>query len=190
MSTPDIQKWKVLEEEDVSPSPWFPILRHTVQLQNGQVIDDYFFAPLGDVVILVALNKQHEMILVKQYKHGISDILIELPGGMQQKGKSVVQSALNELEEETGVKALPGQLISLGKLANNPTKTRQITFGFIVFDVEITEEQKLDSTELIQVVKIPAPQVLQMVKDGDIWTVDSSAFIMKAALMYPEIFGV
>jgi ADP-ribose pyrophosphatase len=190
MAANEIQKWKVLEEEDVSPSPWYPLLRHTVQLQNGQIIDDYYFSPLGDVVILVALNKQHEVILVKQYKHGIADILLELPGGMQQKDKSIIQSALNELEEETGVRAQPEQLISLGKLANNPTKARQITYGFIVFDAEITTAQKLDTTELIEVVTIPAPQVLQMVKDGEIWTVDSSAFILKAALMYPQIFGV
>jgi ADP-ribose pyrophosphatase len=190
MSATDIQKWKVLEEEDVSPSPWFPILRHTVQLQNGQIVDDYFFAPLGDVVILVALNSKHELILVKQYKHGTAEILIELPGGMQQSGVSIIQSALNELVEETGIKARAEQLIPLGKLANNPTKTRQIVYGFILFDAEITAAQKLDSTEMINVITVPAPQVLQMVKDGEIWTVDSSAFILKAALMYPDVFGV
>jgi len=190
MAADEIQKWKVLEEQDVSPSPWYPMLRHTVQLQNGQIVDDYYFSPMGDVVIIVALNSNQEVLLVKQYKHGISEILIELPGGMQQKNKSIIESALNELEEETGVHATESQLISLGKLANNPTKARQITYGFIVFDAEITTDQKLDVTEMIQVVTIPAKQVLQMVKDGEIWTVDSCAFILKAALMYPEIFGV
>lgn len=190
MAANEIQKWKVLEEEDVSPSPWYPLLRHTVQLQNGQIVDDYYFSPLGDVVIVVALNSKHEVLLVKQYKHGLAEILLELPGGMQQKNKTVIQSALNELEEETGVQTTANKLISLGKLANNPTKARQITYGFIVFDAEINTVQKLDSTELIQVVTIPAKQVLQMVKDGEIWTVDSSAFILKAALLYPDIFGV
>ncbi|RKR81374.1 8-oxo-dGTP pyrophosphatase MutT (NUDIX family) [Mucilaginibacter gracilis] len=190
MGNTEIQKWTVLKEEDVSPSPWFPLLRHTVKLQNGNIIDDYFFAPLGDVVILVALTPRHEVILVKQYKHGLGDILLELPGGMQQKEKSIIESALNELEEETGVKATASQLIALGKLANNATKTRQITYGFIVFDAEVTTVQKLDSTEMIDVINVPAPQVLQMVKDGEIWTVDSVAFILKAALLYPDVFGV
>jgi 8-oxo-dGTP pyrophosphatase MutT (NUDIX family) len=185
-----IQKWTVLEEEDVSPSPWFPLQRNTVQLQNGRVIDDYYYAPLGDVVILVALTPQHDMVLVKQYKHGINEILIELPGGMQQKNKSLEQSALNELEEETGIRTTADQLISLGKLSNNPTKLRQITYGFLVFDAAFNSVQNLDSTEMIEIVTIPAKEVLQMVKDGRIWTVDSACFILKAALMYPEIFGV
>lgn len=189
MAQQQIQKWKVLEEEDVSPSPWFPVLRHTVELQNGQIVDDYYFSPMGDVVILVALNKQHEVVLVRQYKHGLSEILIELPGGMQQKDTSIIQSALNELEEETGIKATSEQLVSLGKVAVNATKARQVTCGFMVFDAEVSTRQKLDSTEMIQVINIPAKQVLQMVKDGEIWTVDSVAFILKAALLYPEIFG-
>lgn len=190
MAAEEIEKWIVLEEEDVSPSPWFPILRHTVQLQNGNIIDDYFFAPLGDVVILVALTTQHEIVLVKQYKHGLSDVLLELPGGMQQKGKSLIESALNELEEETGIKAKASQLKPLGKLANNPTKTRQVTYGFIAFDVEFNAIQKLDATEHIQVVTLPAAEAFKQVIAGEIWTIDSAGFILKAALQYPEIFGI
>jgi ADP-ribose pyrophosphatase len=189
MAAEEIQKWTVLKEEDVSPSPWFPLLRHTVQLQNGNIVDDYFFAPLGDVVIIVAITAKHEVVLVKQYKHGLSDILLELPGGMQQKNKSLIESALNELEEETGIRASAESLISLGKLASNPTKTRQVTYGFIVFDVEFNAVQMLDSTEYIQVITLPAPEVLQKVKSGEIWTVDTVAFILKAAMQYPEIFG-
>jgi ADP-ribose pyrophosphatase len=190
MNTKDIQKWKVLKEQDVSPSPWFPVLQHTVQLANGQIVNDYFFSPLGDVVQVLALTPAHEVILVKQYKHGLGEILLELPGGMRQNGKSLIQSALNELEEEVGVKANADQLISLGKIANNPTKTRQITYGYVLFDAEFNSVQKLDETESIEVLTMPAPQVLQYVKDGKIWVTDSMNFILKATLLYPHIFGL
>jgi ADP-ribose pyrophosphatase len=186
----DIQPWKVLEEENVSPSPWFPLLRHTVEIAEGQVIDDYYFAPLGDVVQVIALTPTHEVILVKQYKHGLGEILLELPGGMQQKGKTLIQSALNELEEEAGIKASAHQLIALGKIANNPTKTRQITYGYLLFDAEINTVQKPDVTENIEVLTMPAPQVLQYVKEGKIWVTDSMNFILKAALLHPDIFGL
>jgi ADP-ribose pyrophosphatase len=190
MNADQIQKWKVLKEQDVSPSPWFPILQHTVQLANGKIIDDYYFSPLGDVVQVLALTPENEVILVRQYKHGLGEILLELPGGMRQAGKSLIQSALNELEEEVGVKADADDLISLGKIANNPTKTRQITYGYILFNAEFNSVQKLDSTEAIEVITMPAPHVLQYVKDGEIWVTDSMNFILKAALQYPEIFGI
>ena len=188
MSARSIQKWTVIEEEDVSPSRWFPMLRHTVKLPNGLVIDDYYFSPLGDVVMVMAITPKNEVVMVRQYKHGIADILLELPGGMQQAGKDIIQSALNELEEETGIKAAATDLISLGKIANNPTKTRQITYGFIVFNAEINSVQKPDITEDILVELVPAPDVLKMALNGDIWVTDTLNFIFKAALKYPGVF--
>lgn len=188
MPVDTIKKWTVIEEEDVSPSPWFPLLRHKVQLANGLIVDDYYFAPLGDVVMVIAVTPEREIVLVEQYKHGLGEITLEVPGGMQQKNKSVVQSALNELEEETGIKVKPEQLIPLGKIGNNATKTRQITYGFITFDAEFNATQKLDTTESIIIKTLPAREVLQQVKDGRIWMTDSMSFILKAALLYPEIF--
>lgn len=184
----EIQKWTVINEEDVSPSPWFPVLKHIVKLANGNIIDDYYFSPLGDVVQVLPITKNNEVVLVKQYKHGMGEVLLELPGGMQQKNRSVIQSALNELEEETGIKTTADRLISLGKIANNPTKLKQVTYGFILFDAEFNAVQKLDATEDIQVITLPAPQVLQMAITNEIWVTDSLNFILKAALAYPDIF--
>ncbi|MES2375211.1 MAG: NUDIX hydrolase [Bacteroidota bacterium] len=186
----EIQKWTVINEQDVSPSPWFPVLKHTVKLGNGNIIDDYYFSPLGDVVQVLPITKNNEVVLVKQYKHGMGEILLELPGGMQQKNKSVIESALNELEEETGIKTTADKLISLGKIANNPTKLKQVTYGFILFDAEFNTVQKLDATEDIQVIVLPAPQVLQMAINNEIWVTDSLNFILKAALAYSDIFDL
>ncbi|TSJ39502.1 NUDIX hydrolase [Mucilaginibacter corticis] len=185
-----IQKWTVLNEQNVSPSPWFPLLKHTVKLANGSIIDDYYYSPLGDVAQVLAVTKNNEVVLVKQYKHALGEILIELPGGMQQKNKTIIESALNELEEETGIRATADQLISLGKIANNPTKLNQVTYGFILFDAEFNSAQKLDATEDIQVLTKPAPEVLKMALNGEIWVTDSLNFILKAALTYPDVFGL
>jgi len=185
-----IQKWTVLNEQDVSPSPWFPLVKHTVKLANGNIIDDYYYSPLGDVAQVLAITKNNEVVLVKQYKHALGEILLELPGGMQQKNKTIIESALNELEEETGIRASADQLISLGKIANNPTKLNQVTYGFILFDAEFNSTQKLDATEDIQVLTKPAPEVLKMAISGEIWVTDSLNFILKAALAYPDVFGL
>lgn len=189
MADNTIKKWVVLEEQDVSPSPWFPLLLHKVQLANGLIVDDYYFSPLGDVVMILAVTPDKQVVLVRQYKHGLGEVVLELPGGMQQKGKTIIDSALNELEEETGIKTSADKLISLGKISNNPTKTRQVTYGFIVFDAEFNSVQKPDVTEAIEVSTMPAPEVLQQVINGGIHVTDSVNFIFKAAAMYPDIFG-
>ena len=177
-----------MEEEDISPSHWFPLTRQKVQLTNSNIYD-YYFSRLGDVVQILAITQQNEVVLVRQYKHGLGQITLEIPGGLQQEGKSIIQSALNELEEETGIKAIVDQLISLGKIAINPTKLKQVTYGFIMFDAEFNSVQQLEETEDIQIVLKPAPEVLQLALSGDIWVTDSLNWILKAAMLYPEVFG-
>lgn len=189
MINKEIKPWTVLEEEDISPSHWFPLTRQKVKLSNNNVYD-YYFSRMGDVVQILAVTKQGEVVLVRQYKHGLGEITLEIPGGLQQEGRSIIQSALNELEEETGIKASAEQLTSLGKIAINPTKLKQVTYGFIVFDAEFNSHQHLDTTEDIEVILMPAPQVLQMALSGEIWVTDSLNFILKAAMLYPEVFGL
>lgn len=188
MTNKEIKRWTILEKEDVSPSHWFPVTKQKVKLANNNIYD-YYLSELGDVVQVLAITKQNEVVLVRQYKHGLGDILLELPGGMQQKDTSVIQSALNELEEETGIKATADQLISLGKIAINPTKLKQVTYGFILFDAEFNSVQQLEDTEDIQIVLKPAPEVLRLALNGDIWVTDSLNWILKAAMLYPEVFG-
>lgn len=183
-----LKKWKILSEEDVSPSPWFPILRHVVQLPNAKIIDDYFISPFGNAVMVLPFTKNGEIVLVKQYKHGLGEILIELPAGFQQENKSIEESALAELSEETGIQTSIHNLEFIGQISNNPTKTNQITHGFLARDLEFNSVQKFDSTEDIEVLVINPKEVLAMISRGELWTGDSVSMILKALMKYPDLF--
>ncbi len=183
-----MKKWKILKKEDVSPSKWFPVIQHKVELPNGSIIDDYFISPMGNVVMVLPVTTKNEIVLVKQYKHALGEILIELPAGFQQDGKSLEESALAELEEEVGIKTSNDNLVFLGKTANNPTKTTHVTYCYIAKDLEFNSKQNLDVTEDIEILKVYPTEVLKMVKDGEIWVADSIVNIVKAFFKYPDIF--
>lgn len=183
-----MKKWKVLKVEDVSPSKWFPVMQHKVELPDGTIIDDYFISPMGNVVMILPITTQNEIVLVKQYKHALGEVVIELPAGFQQKGKSLEESALAELEEEVGIKTTSDNLIFLGKTANNPTKTTHVTYCYIATNLDFNSKQNLEITEDIEVLKLPPQEVLRMIHNGEIWVADSIANIMKAFFQYPDIF--
>lgn len=183
-----MKKWKVLKETDVSPSKWFPIKQHEIELPDGQIIDDYFITTLGNVGMILPITKENEIILVRQYKHGVNEIMIELPAGFQQKNKSIEASALAELEEETGIKTQLNNLIPIGKFSNTPTKSTHVTYGFLAKDLVFNSKQNLDETEEIEIMKKTPREVLEMVKNEEIWVGDSVGVIMKAYLMFPDIF--
>jgi ADP-ribose pyrophosphatase len=183
-----MKKWKTIKTEDVSPSKWFPIERHTVELPNGKIVDDYFMSSLGNVVMIVPVTVNNEIILVKQYKHAADEILIELPAGYQQKNKTLEESALAELEEETGIRTTPGNLILLSKTVTNPTKIASTTYCYLARNLEFNSKQKFDETEDIEIVKVSAKKALDMVLSGEIWVADSVVNILKASITYPELF--
>lgn len=184
-----IKKWKTIKEVDISPSKWFPLVRQTVALPKGKVIDDYFVSPLGNVVLILPLTKKKEVVLVKQYKHGIGKILIELPAGFQQPGKTLKESALAELEEETGIKTNSSNLRFICKFSSNPTKTSSMVYCYLGRNLTFNSKQRLDPTENIEILKVSSRQCLRMVKSGEIWVSESAACIALASLKYPGIFG-
>ena len=183
-----MKKWIIIEEVDVSPSAWFPIKRHTIQLSNGTLVDDYFTAPLGDVAMVLPFTKEKQIVLVNQYKHGLGDFVIELPAGFQQKGKSIAASAIGELEEEVGIKTTVDNLTYLGKMCNVPTKIYNVTHGFLATDLSFNSVQNLEITEEIEIVLKTPQEVIEMIQKGEIWAGDTVGLIMKAFLLYPELF--
>jgi 8-oxo-dGTP pyrophosphatase MutT (NUDIX family) len=183
-----MKKWKIIKETDVSPSKWFPVFQHTVELSNGNIIDDYFISRFDDVAMVLPVTSQNEIVLVRQYKHALGEIVIELPAGFQQPGKSIEETALAELEEEVGIKTSADNLVFLGKIANNPTKTKHIKYCYLAKNLEFNSEQKLDDTEDIEIIKVSPQKALEMIKNNEIWISDSVAIILKVFLKFPEIF--
>ncbi len=183
-----MKKWKVLQSKDVSPSKWFPVNQQQVKLPNGKVINDYLLSPLGGAAMVVPITKDNELILVKQYKHGIGEILIELPAGFKHEDRTFAETAVRELEEETGILVDENDLIDLGEAINIPTKTNFVVHCFLAKDVDFNSVQKLDENEEIELLKVSPKKAVEMVLSGEIWTSCSSLFILKAAGLYPELF--
>lgn len=183
-----MKKWKILNETDISPSRWFPLTQHKVELPNGVIVDDYFIGSLKNVGMVLPITTTKEIVLVKQYKHGINEVVIELPAGFQQEGKSIQESALAELEEEVGIKTEIDNLISLGKICNIPTKMNQTTFGYLASGLTFNSVQNLEMTEEIEIMKYSPLETIEMVKKGEIWVGDSVGFLMRAYLSFPKLF--
>jgi 8-oxo-dGTP pyrophosphatase MutT (NUDIX family) len=183
-----IKKWKILEETDVSPSEWLPVFKHKVRLPGGKIVDDYFISKVGDVAMIVAVTKEKDMVFVRQYKHGTGEVIIELPAGRIREGNSPKQEAIMEIEEETGF--VPKDVEPLGMIYGEPSKDTFNTYGFLMRDVELTSEQKLEITEDIEVLLIPTKEVDEIVRSGEVCASDTLACIYLTKLKYPELFNV
>ena len=154
--------WKILESHHIHKN----VRIDKCELPNGMVIDG-FVLEYRDWVTVIALTKQQEMVLVRQYRHGAQKVILELPGGaMDAEDQSPMQAARRELLEETGYAS--DTFIQIGCVSPNPANQTNLIYSFLALDAEKVGGQHLDSTEDIEVVLKPLDEVIRMAKKGEL----------------------
>jgi ADP-ribose pyrophosphatase len=158
-----IKPWKILESQYIHKN----VRIDKCELPNGMTIDG-FVLEYGDWATVIALTKQHEVVLVRQYRHGAQKVILELPGGaMDARDENPLQAARRELLEETGYSS--DNFIQIGCVSPNPANQTNLIYSFLALDAEKVSGQALDDTEDMEVVLKPLEQVISMAKNSELF---------------------
>lgn len=182
-------KWKLLSSKDVSPHKWFPIEMRSYELPNGKIVDDFSVTTIADVAMIVPVTKDGKIVLVRQFKPGFGDVIIEFPAGRIEKShKDIEQTALHELEEETGIRATDTQYFAT--LAGFVTKATEKVSCFLARNVEFNSKQKLDLNEEIEVVTLTPKELDLMIENNEIQAAITVAAWELAKKKFPELASI
>ena len=173
-----IKPWKVLETSYFRPR--FRIDK--CELSNGNLLDATIFEFRAWANVL-ALTKNGEAILVRQYRHGVCDVLWEFPGGVVEDGEDPLEGAKRELLEETGYTT--SNIIQIGQVYPNPALQTNTLHCFLALDVEKVSGQNLDDGEDIEVHLVPLDELVEMAKRGEFPHALMTA-VLFSALAYME----
>src|SRR5579864_2197434 len=66
-------KWKILESQVVIDTPHLRMRRDRIQTTRGDIVEGYHVRETRGFVVVFALTPTEEVILVRQYKHGIGE---------------------------------------------------------------------------------------------------------------------
>ena len=172
--------WKILESRH--PFPKFRM--DSCELPSGKPYKAYVFE-FDSWANVVALTKNNEVVLVKQYRHGVQEVLLELPGGVVDDGENPLEGAKRELMEETGYSA--GNIIEVGRIFPNPAIQQNTLYCYLATDVELTGEQHLDDAEEIEVHLVPLDELIEMVRQGKFLHALNVAVLLQALAQLKRI---
>jgi ADP-ribose pyrophosphatase len=153
---------------------------HTMEDDDGKRRVSEIVVHPGAVVILPFL-KPDQILLIRNRRHAVGQILLELPAGTLEKSEEPINCAGRELVEETGF--LAGRLQPLGNFFTSPGVLTEKMFAFAAYDLEMTQTN-LDDGEEIETQPVSFNDAIGMIREGQIHDGKTIAVI----LMYDKFF--
>lgn len=119
-----------------------------------------------DWVNIVPVTTDGKIVLVRQFRFGINDFSLEVPGGVMEPGEDPVGAGLRELAEETGYAGGTARL--LGSVHPNPAIQANRCHAVLVEGVSLTKALDWDPDEEIEVFVLPVAETLGLAHAGKI----------------------
>ena len=131
-----------------------------------------------DWVNVVAVTPDGRLVLVRQFRFGISEFSLEIPGGVMEAGEDPVATGLRELREETGYTGGAARL--LGSVHPNPAIQSNRCHYVLVENAVRGHDQEWDTDEEIAVELMPVEEVLALARSGSI----THALVLNALMLF------
>ena len=162
-----LHTWERLAADIVYECRIFSLRRDRSRFSRDQVEHDFHVLEVPDWVNIVPLTPDERVVLVRQYRHGVRDYTLEIPGGMlDPKDDSPLVAARREMVEETGYDS--DRVEPLGVIHPNPAIQANRCHTFVARDVTLLHGTSFDSTEETEVVLAPLAEIPQLIRDGRI----------------------
>jgi 8-oxo-dGTP pyrophosphatase MutT (NUDIX family) len=158
--------WKLISSKEHESYKIFSLRTDRAQSPRTNEIHNFYILESADWVNVIPLTPHNEVVLIGQYRHGIKEITLEIPGGIVEAGDSPEEAARRELREETGYEA--SRMILLGNVHPNPAFLDNRCYTYLAQDVSPAGKQELDEKEDIEVLLRPLDMIPGFIREGKI----------------------
>ncbi len=113
---------------------------------------------------VVAVDDAGRVCVVRQYRHGVTDYLWEVPAGKLDPGEDPAVCAVRELKEETGITARAW--LAMGLYAPAPGIYNEIIHLYLARDLEVGTATP-DVDEELELDWLPLGDALHKIRSGE-----------------------
>ena len=176
MSTPQRELPKILSSQRVFDGRVFNVTVDTVS--EGELTYQREVVHHHGSAVIVPIFDDGTVALVRQYRHPAVRYLLEVPAGTLAKGERPEIGAARELKEELGLVA--ARLEKLSEFFVSPGFCEEKMWVYLA--TELSEgAQALEEDEILDVVRLPIADALEMITSGEIEDAKTIIGLMLAA---------
>ena len=161
-----MESWKTLSRRVLlDHSKFLVVEEHTVELPDGQVIDDWPWVITPNFVNVVAVTPDGQFICFRQTKYGIDGTSLAPVGGFLDPGEVPLEGAQRELLEETGYEA--EDWTALGSYRVDANRGAGIAHFFLARQAHRVSEPDSDDLEEQELLLLSRQEVQSALAGGD-----------------------
>ncbi len=162
----DVGLWQEVSSTEAFHNRWLHITLDTVRLPNGQTYEYTTIRREVQGVGVIGFNAQGQVLLQREYRHPVSQVIWQIPGGLTSPGEEPALCAARELREETGYAA--EALDYLGSFWDNPALGNAINHLFVGRNLHPVSPGERDEAEFMSNHWVDVAWLKRAIADGTI----------------------
>ena len=164
--------WRTLARREVlSIAGRLAVAVETVELPDGQIINDYWQVTAQSYVVVFAETADRSVVCLRQYRHGPRRVNLELVAGQIEDGEEPLRAAQRELLEEAGYASPVWK--SLGAYVASASQGSGTAHYFRARDAVKTREPASGDLEDGEILLLTRDQLVAELRKGAFATCDN-----------------
>jgi 8-oxo-dGDP phosphatase len=165
--TKKVLPWTVRASRRLIGNRWIKVRSDECVTPDGVVVPDYYVLEYPGWVSVAALDADDNIILVRQYRHALGAVSLELPGGCIDDGETPVEAGARELLEETGY-GDAARLTLVNSLSPNAAMNANLIHTVLAEGVSAIAAVEDDGVEVLEVERVPYREAIDLALRGAI----------------------
>lgn len=158
---------KIIASQEIFQTRKLSLRLDEYLLPDSNVLCTHYVFDLPDCANAVALDREGNVLLVKQYRYACNEYVIELPGGTVEKNDASMEACITrELSEETGYSF--SNIKPLGVTCLSPHISSNKLYMFLAIGGTLQDKLPADPEEDIEVIKMPLAEAVYKVLHKEI----------------------
>ncbi|HVU24890.1 MAG TPA: NUDIX hydrolase [Opitutus sp.] len=180
--SPEPARWERLDHTSLARTRVFDVRSVRYRHPPRGSERDFVVIDAPDWVNVIAVTPDGRMVLVRQFRFGVNEFSLEIPGGVMEAGEEPLVAGLRELREETGFAGAPARL--LGSVHPNPAIQANRCHFVLVDGAVASAAIAWDADEEIQVTTLPVDEVFALARAGKI----THGLVLDALFMFEPVW--